>query len=309
MKKQLYILVLLILSLESVSAQDHRIMRKSSVNRKTSVAKRKSSVEKRKTSNETRNDSVINRSIDSTTSTFDYYSTDYISNQSFTLNGVSFTMIGVQGGIFTMGATSDQGIDSDSDEKPAHKVAISSFLIGQTEVTQELWDVVMGSSSSTFKGSKKPVEKVSWDDCQVFLKKLNWLTGKNFRLPTEAEWEYSARGGNISQGYKYSGSNNVNDVAWHYSNSGKTTHDVGQKKPNELGIYDMSGNVWEWCQDWYASYSSSTQTNPHGAFSGSERVIRGGSWGNDGVVCCRVSSRYRCAPGGHIYYLGLRLAL
>ena len=155
-------------------------------------------------------------------------------------------MVYVQGGTFMMGATSEQGSDAYDNEKPAHQVTLSSFSIGRYEVTQEEWQAVMGSNPSWFKGPKRPVENVSWDDCQAFIKKLNEMTGKQFRLPTEAEWEFASRGGIKSQGYKYSGSNNLNSVAWYADNSGNTTHDVGQESPNELGIYDMSGNVWEW---------------------------------------------------------------
>ena len=230
-----------------------------------------------------------------------------LSNQTFTVNGVSFTMVAVQGGTFTMGATAEQGSDVGSDEKPTHQVTLSSFHIGQTEVTQELWQAVMGNNPSKFRGVYYPVEKVSWDDCQAFIAKLNALTGRCFRLPTEAEWEYAARGGNKSQGYKYAGSNTLANVAWYRDNSVSSTHDVATKSPNELGLYDMSGNVWEWCQDWKGSYSSSSQTNPKGPSSGSYRVYRGGSWDvNAGL--CRVSNRYD-TPSFRGRGLGLRLAL
>jgi formylglycine-generating enzyme required for sulfatase activity len=216
-------------------------------------------------------------------------------------------MVYVQGGTFTMGVTSEQGSDAYSDEKPAHQVTLSSFSIGRYEVTQEEWQAVMGSNPSNFKGSRKPVEQVSWNDCKSFISKLNSITGKNFRMPTEAEWEFASRGGIKSQGYKYSGSNNLNSVAWYYDNSGNATHVVGQKSPNELGIYDMSGNVWEWCSDWYGNYSSSSQTNPTGSYSGSLRVLRGGSWycsaGN-----CRVLDRSNSTPDYRNGRLGFRLA-
>ena len=228
--------------------------------------------------------------------------------QTFTVNGVTFEMVAVKGGTFTMGATSEQGSDAESDEKPTHSVTLSDYYIGEFEVTQELWEAVMGSNPSSFNGSNLPVETVSWDDSQEFITKLNGLTGKNFRLPTEAEWEYAARGGNRSGGYKYSGSNNINDVAWYDNNSGSKTHAVGTKSPNELGIYDMSGNVYEWCQDWYGSYSSGSQTNPQGPSSGSYRVNRGGSWISN-ARSCRVSNRYNNAPVNRNDYLGLRLAL
>ena len=220
-----------------------------------------------------------------------------------TVNGVTFKMIKVSGGTFQMGSTS-----GGSDEKPVHSVTLSDYYIGETEVTQELWQAVMGSNPSLFKGNKRPVEQVSWFDCQTFIQKLNQLTGQNFRLPTEAEWEFAAKGGTQSQGYTYSGSNTIDDVAWYDSNSSGKTHEVATKAPNELGIYDMSGNVWEWCQDWYGSYSSFAQTNPTGPSSASRRVGRGGSWYN-GATYCRSAHRFRHGPSGGVYYLGLRLAL
>ena len=225
------------------------------------------------------------------------------SPETFTVKGVQFTMMPVEGGTFQMGSET-----GDSDEKPVHEVKLNGFSIGQTEVTQELWEAVMGTNPSYWKGLKLPVEKVSWDNCQTFITKLNSLTGQQFRLPTEAEWEYAARGGNQSKGYTYSGSNNLEDVAWYTSNSGSETHNVGTKSPNELGIYDMSGNVWEWCQDWVDSYSSSSQTNPAGPSSGSRRVIRGGSW-RSSVGGCRVAYRSYCWPDSRYDDLGLRLAL
>ncbi|MBO5748376.1 MAG: formylglycine-generating enzyme family protein [Muribaculaceae bacterium] len=218
-------------------------------------------------------------------------------------------MVAVEGGTFTMGATSEQGSDAYSNEMPTHKVMLSDYMIGKTEVTQELWKAVMGSNPSSFSGNNLPVESVSWNDCQEFIKKLNSLTGLNFRLPTEAEWEYAARGGNKSKGYKYSGSNDIGSVAWYGSNSSSKTHTVATKSPNELGLYDMSGNVYEWCSDWYGSYSSGSQTNPKGPSEGSYRVGRGGSW-NLGEGNCRVSNRDDFNPRGiGYYYLGLRLAL
>jgi formylglycine-generating enzyme required for sulfatase activity len=217
-------------------------------------------------------------------------------------------MVHVEGGTFTMGATSEQGSDAFKDEKPAHQVTLSSFSIGKYEVTQEEWQAVMGGDPSSFKGSKRPVESVSWNDCQEFIRKLNTMTGKRFRLPTEAEWEYAARGGNKSIGYKYAGSDNLDRVAWYDKNSGSKTHDVGQKSPNELGVYDMSGNVWEWCADWYGSYSSNSQTNPSGPSSGSYRVYRGCSWGSNARYCW-VSRRDNRSPGYSFNSLGLRLAL
>ena len=229
-------------------------------------------------------------------------------DRSFTVGGVTFKMIAVEGGTFTMGATSEQGSDAYSDEKPTHSVTLSSYSIGETEVTQALWQAVMGSNPSYFSGSNKPVEEVSWDDCQDFIRRLNALTGENFRLPTEAEWEYAARGGNKSRGYKYAGSNTIGNVAWYGDNSGSQTHNVATKSPNELGLYDMSGNVWEWCQDWYGDYSSGSQTNPTGPSSGSYRVDRGGCWSYNAWYC-RVSCRFNYTPDSRIFNLGLRLAL
>ena len=228
--------------------------------------------------------------------------------QMFTVNGVTFKMIEVEGGTFIMGATAEQGDDAEDRERPAHSVTVSSFYIGQTEVTQSLWEAVMGSNPSHFKGDSLPVEQVSWDDCQAFISKLNQLTGRTFRLPTEAEWEYAARGGSRSRGYKYSGSNYVRHVAWFNDNSGTKEQAVGTRDPNELGLYDMSGNVWEWCQDWYGAYSSSAQTDPTGPTDGECRVRRGGSW-DDLAKCCRVSRRGNYMPFYSGYLLGLRLAL
>ncbi|MBQ2188510.1 MAG: formylglycine-generating enzyme family protein, partial [Bacteroidales bacterium] len=237
-------------------------------------------------------------------------------NRTFTVNGVSFEMIAVKGGTFTMGGTSEQGSDAESDEKPTHSVTLSDYYIGKLEVTQELWRAVMGDeptynggwTDEYGKGTNYPAYRVSWNDVQEFIRKLNQKTGANFRLPTEAEWEYAARGGNKSNGYKYSGSNSIDDVAWYTSNSGSKTHPVGTKSPNELGIYDMSGNVWEWCQDWKGSYSSGSQTNPQGQSSGSPRVLRGGSWRNN-AEDCRVSDRNADPPGHRILNVGFRLAL
>ena len=223
------------------------------------------------------------------------------------VNGVKFKMIYVAGDTFMMGATAEQD-GYDNDETPVHQVTLSDYFIGETEVTQELWYAVMGSNPSNFtRSSRNPVECVSWHDCQTFIQKLNQLTGLRFRLPTEAEWEYAARGGNKSKGYKYSGSNRIDDVAWYEGNSGNTTHEVAKCYPNELGLYDMSGNVYEWCSDWIGSYSSMAQTDPSGVSSGFSRVRRGGSWISDAQQGCRVSSRYYNAPGARSYHIGFRL--
>ncbi len=231
-------------------------------------------------------------------------------------------MVYVEGGTFTMGATVEQGDDFDDDEKPTHQVMLSSFYIGKYEVTQAEWETVMGSNPSQFKGANLPVERVSWNDCQEFIRKLNEMTGKNFRLPTEAEWEFAARGGNKSIGFIYAGGNDLRNVGWYYENSRgdkeysffsffsapRTTHEVGQKRPNELGLYDMSGNVWEWCQDWFGDYSSASQTNPQGPATGTSRVLRGGSW-CFGAQNCRLSYRGFLGPDGRFNRGGLRLAL
>jgi formylglycine-generating enzyme required for sulfatase activity len=174
-------------------------------------------------------------------------------------NTAGIEMVLVQGGTFTMGSNS-----GDSDEKPLHQVTLSDFYIGKYEVTQKQWREIMGNNPSHFNGDERPVEYVSWNDAQEFIRKLNAKTGQKYRLPTEAEWEYAACGGQQSRGYTYSGSNDINAVAWYGNNSNNKTHAVGQKQANELGLHDMSGNVWEWCGDWYDNYSSGAQTNPAG---------------------------------------------
>ena len=216
-------------------------------------------------------------------------------------------MVLVQGGAFIMGCTYEQGSDCYDNEKPNHQVTVSDFYIGKYEVTQRQWIEIMSNNPSNFKGDNLPVENVSWNEVQEFITRLNERTGQHYRLPTEAEWEYAARGGNQSKKYKYSGSNMILDVAWYADNSGSKTHPVGTKQPNELGIYDMSGNVWEWCYDWYGDYSSSSQTDPIGASSGSYRVNRGGSWGTD-AGSVRVSDRYSIAPDFRYFSIGFRLA-
>ena len=250
------------------------------------------------------------------------------SSHVYTINGLSFNMIFVKGGTFTMGATSEQIADAYKNEKPAHKVSLSDFFIGETVVTQELWQAVMGSNPSFFKDPIRPVVNVSWTDCQLFMKRINDVLidklphGKKFRLPTEAEWEFAARGGVESKGYKYSGSNKLNEVGWYFGNSNDrslvhfTDHygenrkncQVKGKNPNELGIYDMSGNVWEWCQDWFGNYESQSLINPIGPNNGYGRICRGGG-SSDGWVDCRVSNRSSVCPSDRLCGLGLRLAL
>jgi formylglycine-generating enzyme required for sulfatase activity len=216
-------------------------------------------------------------------------------------NPYGIEMITVQGGAFQMGSYT-----GNNDEVPVHSVTLSAFQIGKTEVTQAQWVAIMGSNPSTFKGDNLPVETVSWDDIQIFLTKLNLQTGGNYRLPTEAEWEYAARGGKNSKGYEYSGSNTPGNVAWYIDNSSNNSQPVATKQANELGLYDMSGNVWEWCNDWYGAYSSGSQTNPTGPSTGSGRVSRGGSWGAYAGYC-RVASRGYDSPDYRYFSLGFRL--
>lgn len=222
-------------------------------------------------------------------------------------------MLEIDGGTFMMGATSEQGGDAESDEKPVHQVTLSNFYICKYEVTQKLWEAVMGEVPSKIfsknRGANKPVAYVSWEHCQEFIKKLNRLTGFNFRLPTEAEWEYAARGGQYSKGYKYSGGNNLKDVAWYKDNSDGKVHEVGMKKPNELGLYDMSGNVNEWVNDWKGAYSSEHQYDPKGPNSGTWRVVRGGDYCDDKKLRMRVSERLVGKPEDEYTFRGFRLAL
>lgn len=230
-----------------------------------------------------------------------------LEKRAFSVNGVSFTMLFVEGGTFLMGATPDMGAH-ELDEVPVHKVTLSSYYIGQVVVTQSLWKAVMGNNPSHFKGENKPVENVSWNDCQRFCKILNTLTGEHFRLPSEAEWEFAARGGIKTKLYRYSGSNNLEDVSWNSTNCEAITHDVAQKQPNELSIYDMSGNVWEWCIDWYSNYNKDAQTNHFGPNSGSQRVMRGGSFLSQ-LKYLRPSARSNYSPNVHYSSVGFRLVL
>lgn len=244
--------------------------------------------------------------------------------QTFTVNGVNFEMVQVEGGTFRMGGTDEQGNDCETNEMPPHEETVKSFYIGKYEVTQRLWNAVIGSkhNSSYNQGCDDcPVEKVSWNDAQAFIAKLSILTKRPFRLPTEVEWEYAARGGKRSKGYKYSGSHNIDEVAWYvgnyqeskYGNMG-TTHPVGMKKPNELGVYDMSGNVWEWCEDLYNKEYSQNGKKVHSGwpFTGTylyfRRVLRGGSWGGT-AKGCRVSYVDYDMASYQDEYGGFRLAL
>ena len=241
-------------------------------------------------------------------------------NQDFTETawGVNMKMIWVEGGDFLMGCTSEQS-DCASNEQNVRRVTVDGFYIGMLEVTQSQWEKVVGTSISQQRNKKGsdnilkgvgpdyPMYYVSWDEAMEFCRLLSNKTGRTYTLPTEAQWEYAARGGNKNEGAKYAGSNMIDAVAWYNDNSGSSTHIVGSKRANALGIYDMSGNVWEWCKDWYASsYVSYDTNNPVGPSSGSKRVIRGGSWGN-AAFYCRVADRSSCSPGYRDYYLGFRV--
>ena len=263
------------------------------------------------------------------------WSADVTASQRAILEKLIANMVKVEGGTFTMGATRNDTIkkrvkkpmpwykkiigkddeyeevsftEAFDNEKPGHQVTLSSFYIGRYQVTQAEWKALMGRNPSYFKGDNRPVERVSWYDCQDFVRKLNSLTGLRFKLPTEAQWEYAARGGRKSRGYNYSGSDDVGIVAWYDDNSGNETHPVGMKQANELGLYDMIGNVYEWCSDWYGAYSSGSQTNPTGAASGSGRIWRGGGY-YDAAGDCRVSDRNGDTPDCREDNLGLRLVV
>ena len=230
----------------------------------------------------------------------------------FNVEGVKFTMVKVEGGTYTMGATAEQGTEPQANEKPAHEVTVGDFWIGQTEVTQELWEIVTGFNPSYTRWPQCPVDKVSWKDCHSFLETLNELTGEEFRLLTEAEWEYAARGGKLSKGYKYAGSDNLEEVAWTVANADGKSHPVASKKPNELGLYDMSGNVYEWCEDKYLMYDGSepqySQKMLKSDIKREFHIERGGCW-DQGPTMCRVAYRH-AGNYTHMYaYDGLRIAL
>ena len=261
-----------------------------------------------------------------TSSTTSYSQTGYASqpapaaNQDFTETawGVNMKMIWVEGGDFLMGCTSEQGGDCGSDEQNVRRVTVDGFYIGMLEVTQSQWEKVVATSiyqqkskadaSSTYGvGPDYPMYYVSWDEAMEFCRLLSNKTGRTYTLPTEAQWEYAARGGNKNEGVKYAGSNMIDAVAWYGSNSANTAHIVGSKRANALGIYDMSGNVWEWCKDWYAdSYVSYDTNNPVGPSSGSGRVRRGGGW-SYAASNCRVAGRYYSSPSDRDDYLGFRV--
>lgn len=264
-----------------------------------------------------------------TTTTTTYSQTGYASqpapaaNQDFTETAwdINMKMIWVEGGDFLMGCTSEQGGDCGSDEQNVRRVTVDGFYIGMLEVTQSQWEKVVGTSISQQRnkansswslygvGPDYPMYYVSWDEAMEFCRLLSNKTGRTYTLPTEAQWEYAARGGNKNEGAKYAGSNMIDAVAWYTDNSGSSTHIVGSKRANALGIYDMSGNVWEWCKDWYAnSYVSYDTNNPVGPSSGSDRVIRGGSWLNSASYC-RVADRDSSSPGDRYGSLGFRVVL
>jgi formylglycine-generating enzyme required for sulfatase activity len=233
-----------------------------------------------------------------------------VANHLLTSRPNPYNMIFVEGGTFMMGCTAEQGEECFEAEKPAHLVTLDSFYMGKYLVTQEVWIAVMGENLSRLKGLRRPVENMNWNTVQLFLERLNEQTDRRFRLPTEAEWEYAARGGNLSKGYKYSGGNDLEAVgwyAWHGIGHEEETHDVGRKQANELGLYDMSGNVWEWCSDWYGNYEDCPQINPQGPSSGIHRVVRGGSHYEVDAEQCRVSNRNGRSPEYLDCNLGFRL--
>lgn len=225
-----------------------------------------------------------------------------------TTKGVSFSMIKVDGGSFQMGGTPEQG-KSKVDEFPVHRVTVSDYYIGETEVTNELWSVIMGTNPTIiFSQPTQPVNNVTWYDCQKFVNRLSSLTGLHFALPTEAQWEFAARGGNKSRNYIYSGSNKIKEVGWFKGNSDGKLKDVKQLEPNELGIYDMSGNAYEWCSDWYGLYKDIDLVDPKGPESGTLKVNRGASAGEKDALT-RVASRFSDNPNSKLQCLGLRLVL
>lgn len=227
----------------------------------------------------------------------------------FNVNGVSFKMVKIEGSIFRMGS---DGVlfEVVENETPSHNVSLSDYYIGETEVTQELWVAVMGNNPSAQNHAESntcPVENVSWDDCQMFIDSLNAITGRVFSLPTEAQWEYAARDGIKLSEYLFSGSDNIQKVCW-YSGNTPSSRSVKGKEPNKIGLYDMSGNVAEWCNDWYGMYSGSFQEDPIGHHSGTKRVIRGGGW-TSSEKDCRNTARDCQTPDFKNSSLGFRLAL
>ncbi|MDR1029459.1 MAG: formylglycine-generating enzyme family protein [Treponema sp.] len=246
------------------------------------------------------------------------FSQNTVSTES--VRNVPANMVRVEGGTFLMGGT-----NGDSDEKPVHTVTVKSFYMGRTEVTQKEWKEIMGNDPSYFKGDNLPVEQVNWYEAVEYCNRLSLKEGLSpayqgsgnnivcdfnatgYRLPTEAEWEYAARGGNRdAMAYEYSGGNSIDRVAWYNENSDSSSHPVGMKQPNSRGLYDMSGNVWEWCWDWYGSYSADSQTNPTGASSGNGRVRRSGGW-YASAANVRAANRDNGTPWYRSNNLGFRV--
>ena len=254
----------------------------------------------------------LKRYVDDNLSTDKYNGLEYTK---IMIGDYQIVMIRVEGGLFNMGATLQQGGENE-DERTVHSVRLDSYYMAQIPVTQELWQAVMGTKDQKWQSANNdqnknlPVVNVNWNECAQFVEKLNVLTGKEFRLPTEAEWEYAAKGGvnGRMNGFKYSGGNNLHNVSWNEENSGGQIQKVAQKKPNELGIYDMSGNVWEWCFDWYASYPKGQVENPKGPDFGEKKVCRGGSWASKGKEC-RISIRESEFPDESGSDIGFRLVL
>jgi len=316
MKNVLYTILVLLLAVTTISAQTHNVTRGS----KPATTKPSTTTSKKRTSTPTRTGNAVLSAKNSgrnqrqrvagppaSSRTQTYTRPISSADKKRIIDNLISNMVYISGGTFFMGATSEQGSNVDGDESPIHQVTLSPFYLGSHEITQIEWEAVMGNNPSYFKGENLPVEQISWEDCQVFILNLNAMTGKNFRLPTEAEWEFAARGGNNGRGYKYAGGNDISSIGWIAKNSNHKTHVVGSKRPNELGLYDMSGNVCEWCNDWYGRYNSSPQTNPHGNQSKSSHVMRGGSFWDD-EWCCRVSNR-STGDGIPTKCFGLRLAL
>ena len=232
-----------------------------------------------------------------------------LASLTFQAKDVTFRMVEVKGGVFRMGATIEQRAEGVSSDKPVHAVTVDGFYIGETEVTRQLWKRVMGEDAGDWMGDRLPIEWVSWNDCQEFIRRLDSITGAHFRLPTEAEWEYAARGGQTAkEQFTFSGADDYEDVAWLFGNSGQKTHEVATKKPNGLGLYDMSGNVWEWCSDWYAPYDDGICFAPKGPTVGETKVVRGNSWDNS-YLNARLSARQGRDPSYSFYDCGLRLAM
>lgn len=237
----------------------------------------------------------------------DYKSETNGNVETVTINGVSFNLVKVKGGTFTMGATEEQGEDAYAAEEPAHNVTLADFMIGETEVTQQLWEAIMGENPSPYQGENFPVQCVRYVDCETFFFKLNFLTNRHFRLPTEAEWEFAARGGTKALPTKYAGGDNYDEVAWYCNNSGNQPHQVKGKAPNELGLYDMSGNVDEWVVDAWSDYTETPKNNPKIINNSGEKVRRGGGC-LDFQRHLRVSDRRGCSERMWNFDIGLRLA-